>query len=123
MDILDESGNNHGKSVSAGRRGLFQVALTRVILPIPILLIPPFVLDYLRSTKSLGAAMQRSKFTRTGVELVVIGMFLQFALPLAVAIFPQQATHPASSLEGQFHNRVNPTTGAIVSQFYSNKGI
>jgi hypothetical protein len=35
VDLKDESGNDYGKSVVAGRIGLSQVAASRVILPIP----------------------------------------------------------------------------------------
>jgi hypothetical protein len=35
IDIMDDDGNVHGRSVAAGRQSLTQVALTRVAIPMP----------------------------------------------------------------------------------------
>ena len=35
IDIMDEHGDVHGRSVAAGRQSLGQVALTRIALPMP----------------------------------------------------------------------------------------
>ena len=99
-----------------GRAALLQVALTRVVLPIPILLLPPFVLDAARAAPRLGALMARSAPARFAVELAVIAAFLQGALPLAVAVFPQRGEIEADALEPQFRNR-----GSKV--FFYNKGL
>ena len=122
ITVFDATGAEAGTSVSAGRACLAQVALTRVVLPIPILLLPPFVLDAARASRSLGPAMARSLAVRTGVELGVIAVFLQLALPFAVAVFPQRGAIAAASLEPQFHGRKD-TRGQPVETYYYNKGI
>lgn len=121
--LTDESGNAHGSSVIAGQKGLAQIALTRVVLPIPILLLPPFILDALRNSKTIGKYMASSKSVRIGVELAVIGVFLQCALPMAIALFPQRNALSPTSLEPAFASKINPTTGKPVESYYFNKGV
>jgi hypothetical protein len=104
ITVYDEKGNAAGVSVAAGRHSLMQVALTRAALPVPVLLLPPFALDAVRAT-ALGPLMARSIPLRYTVELGVFACFLQGALPLAVAIFPQTGSIAASSLEEKFQNK------------------
>jgi protoheme IX farnesyltransferase len=122
ISIFDEHGNQMGTSVSAGRASLVQVALTRAALPVPILLVPPFVLDAIGTTK-LGAAMARSAPLKLGVELGVVACFLQGALPFALALFPQRGSIAAEQLEPEFRGRVSPTTKQPVATYYYNKGL
>lgn len=123
ITVFDAEGNPAGTSVAAGRACLAQVALTRVALPIPILLLPPFILDAARASASLGPAMARSTAVRMGVELSLIGVTLQLGLPIAVALFPQRGSISASELEPEFRGRVDPATGKEIGTFYYNKGI
>lgn len=122
ITVFDASGTPQGTSVAAGRTCLTQVALTRVVLPIPVLLMPPFVLDALRNTKGLGGLMSRSLGARTAVELTVIAAFLQLALPFAIAVFPQRGEIAATDLEPAFHGRKDASGAEIKSYFY-NKGL
>ncbi len=68
ITVYDADGRAAGTSVAAGRSCLAQVALTRAALPVPILLLPPFLLDALATT-SLGKVMARSAGAKLGVEL------------------------------------------------------
>ncbi len=68
ITVYDEAGKAVGTSVSAGKACLLQVALTRAALPVPILLIPPFLLDAVHAS-SLGKVMARSAGVKLGVEL------------------------------------------------------
>ena len=122
ITVFDSEGNPAGTSVAAGRACLQQVALTRAILPIPILLIPPFLLDALRASSSLGPLMARSAGARLGVELAVFSIFLQTALPPAVALFPQTGTINVSDMEPMFTTR-RSASGSITQQYTYNKGI
>ena len=103
--------------------GLVQVALTRAALPVPILLVPPFLLDALAAAPVLGAAMARSGGVKLGVELAVFACFLQGALPFAVALFPQTGRIAAADLEPQFRGRVSAKTGKPVEFYTYNKGV
>jgi hypothetical protein len=120
--VCGEDGEKLGLSPAAGRACLAQVALTRVVLPIPILLLPPFLMDAARASRSLGPLMARSLAARTGVELGIIAVFLQCALPLAVGIFPEVGTISAAALEPRFRG-LKDLDGRPVETFTYNKGI
>jgi hypothetical protein len=113
--VYDDAGGSSGAapvgtSVAAGRTCLAQVALTRVVLPIPILLLPPFILDAARASKLLGPLMARSVAARMGVELSII------------AVFPQRGAIAAEVLEPQFRGRKAPD-GSVITTYYYNKGL
>lgn len=118
-----EAGAAVGTSVAAGRACLTQVALTRAALPVPILLIPPFVLDVIRDRTALGPLMARSLPARVAVELGVLAVFLQLALAPAVALFPPMGTLAAGELEPQFRGMVSATTGKPIERFVYSKGV
>jgi sideroflexin-5 len=82
-------------------------------LPVPILLLPPFVLDALAATKGVGGLMARSKGARFGVELAVVAFFLQAALPFALALFPQRGAIAAGALEPEFRAKKTATGAEI----------
>jgi ribosomal protein S18 acetylase RimI-like enzyme len=115
ITIYDEQGNACGTSIAAGRQCLTQVALVRAALPVPILLLPPFILDAVRAS-SLGPAMAKSLPLRLSVELGIFACFLQGALPFAVALFPQKGSIAAADVEPQFQ-------GKGVGTYYYNKGL
>lgn len=123
ITVYDEAGNAMGTSVAAGRACLAQVALTRAALPVPILLVPPFLLDALRERTALGPLMARSVPARVLVELGVLGVFLQLALAPAVALFPPMGTLAADQLEPQFRGLVSPSTGKPIERFMYSKGV
>lgn len=122
ISIYDEKGALQGTSVAAGRAALLQIALTRAALPVPILLLPPFILDAIRAAPGIGAAMARSAPVRLTVELSVFALFLQGALPFAVALFPQTGTIDAEALEPQFRDRKD-ADGNRISRYTYNKGV
>ncbi len=123
ITVYDQAGAPMGTSVAAGRACLTQVALTRAALPVPILLIPPFVLDAIRSHTPLGPLMARSLPARFTVEMTVLAAFLQCALAPAVALFPPQGSMAAAEMEPQFRGRTSPSTGLPVTTYYYSKGV
>jgi hypothetical protein len=56
------------------------------------------------------------------LELSVIYLSLQAALPAALAVYPQNITLKCNELENQFHN-LKLSDGTIVKELYSNKGL
>ncbi len=123
ITVYDEEGNAMGTSVAAGRACLAQVALTRAALPVPILLVPPFLLDALRERTALGPLMARSLPARVLVELGVLSVFLQLALAPAVALFPPMGTLTPDELEPRFRGMVSPTTKRPIERFVYSKGV
>ena len=81
-----------GHSKIAGRVGLSQTALTRCIaVPCSCLLLPPLIMAGLKRS----ALIQKSPRLRLGIELAVIYLSLQAALPAALAVFPQVSSLPS----------------------------
>jgi sideroflexin-5 len=90
-----------GKSKVAAKLAVGETALSRVINSTPIMVIPPLILVRLQETEWL-------KHRPRMVLPVNLGLILTtsiFALPLALAVFPQRQAVKGSSLEAQFHHR------------------
>lgn len=117
--VIDEEGRDCGISAIAGRQCVGQTALTRcVLVPCACLMLPPFFMARLQSLRLLSTHPR----WRMMVELAVIYLSLQLALPAALAVYPQTASFPADSLEPQFRHLVK-ADGSPVTTLYANKGL
>lgn len=124
VDVYDEDGHVYGKSVAAGRMGLAQVAATRVVVPLPILLLPPYVMDALKRHPGVARAVAASPMgVGFAAELSVIVACILFALPGAIALFPQEVAVSTEWLEPRFQGLTSPSTGAPVTTLTYNKGM
>ncbi|BCS24223.1 sideroflexin family transporter [Aspergillus puulaauensis] len=88
-----------GKSKTAAKLAVGETAISRVLNATPIMVIPPLVLVQLEKRKLLSPRM---------VMPANLGLVLAtsiFALPLALAAFPQRQAISAASLEEEFWNR------------------
>ncbi|KAK4987772.1 Sideroflexin FSF1 [Elasticomyces elasticus] len=90
-----------GKSKKAAAIAVGETALSRVINATPIMVIPPLVLVRLQQTEWL----KRRPKLALPVNLGLILTTSIFALPLALAVFPQRQAVSARSLEDQFWNK------------------
>ena len=106
VTVLDEDGNALGQSPIAGKQAITEVALTRVALPVPIILFPPLLSAGLRSAvPGLGAAMGKSRALALTLDLALTTGCLYFALPCAIALFPQHGSLPLSQMEPAIQKR------------------
>ncbi|XP_026267527.2 sideroflexin-5 isoform X4 [Urocitellus parryii] len=87
IDVLDADGNLVGSSKIAARHALLETALTRVVLPMPILVLPPIVMSMLEKTALLQARPRLLLPVQSLVCLAAFGL----ALPLAISLFPQMS--------------------------------
>ncbi|TQS36770.1 hypothetical protein Golomagni_02770 [Golovinomyces magnicellulatus] len=87
-----------GKSKKAGIIAVSETALSRVLNSSPIMVIPPLILYRLQN---YGWLKNNPKYTLP-VNLGLILTTSIFALPLALAVFPQRQTVDASILEKEF---------------------
>ncbi|KAB0366829.1 hypothetical protein FD754_010985 [Muntiacus muntjak] len=94
IDVLDGDGNLVGSSKIAARHALLETALTRVVLPMPILVLPPIVMSMLEKTALLQARPRLLLPVQSLVCLAAFGL----ALPLAISLFPQMS-EPTRELE------------------------
>lgn len=90
-----------GKSKKAATLAVGETALSRIFNSTPVMALPPLVLVRLQRTEWMK---QRPR----AVLPVNLGLILAtsvFALPLALAVFPQRQTVKARSLEKEFWDR------------------
>lgn len=87
-----------GKSKKAATLAVSETALSRVLNSSPIMVLPPLILVRLQKQEWL----KRSPRLTLPVNLGLILTTSIFALPLALAAFPQRQSVDASSLEEEF---------------------
>ncbi|XP_015754769.1 PREDICTED: sideroflexin-5-like [Acropora digitifera] len=113
IEVKDRNGNVVGTSKIAAQKAVFETTLTRVFLPLPALVIPPLVMQFLERTKFL---MKRPRLHFPVQVLVCVASF-GFGLPLAIALFPQISKVSPSTLEPEIQKNTEETT------LYYNKGL
>uniref|UniRef100_A0A671W3A6 Sideroflexin 5a n=1 Tax=Sparus aurata TaxID=8175 RepID=A0A671W3A6_SPAAU len=97
VSVLDDNGNVVGTSKVAARHALLETALTRMVLPMPILVLPPLIMTALEKLPLL----QRHRRLVLPVHSLVVLAAFGLALPLAISLFPQmsQVRHPEINLQ------------------------
>ncbi|XP_027557721.1 sideroflexin-5 [Neopelma chrysocephalum] len=95
IDVLDNNGNIVGSSRIAAKHALLETALTRVVLPMPILVLPPIIMSVLEKTSLLRSRPRMILPVQSLVCLAAFGL----ALPLAISLFPQMSEIETSRLE------------------------
>ena len=96
----------------------FQVALTRIALPAPVLLLPPLLM---RAFESFEFVRARPAL-RGPAQIVSITASLLFALPLAIGVFPQNSEVAVEELEPEFR-QLTDSRGARITSLVFNKGL
>jgi hypothetical protein len=103
IQVRDEStGEILGLSRAAARKAVSETALSRVVLPAPILLLPPIGLRLLERTAVLRG---RGALARLAVNTVLCTASFAGALPFALSLFRQDAFLPRDSLEPEIAAR------------------
>ncbi|XP_040055710.2 sideroflexin-5a isoform X2 [Gasterosteus aculeatus] len=95
ISVLDDSGNVAGTSKVAARHALLETALTRAVLPVPILILPPIIMSVL---ERLPLLQRRPRLVLPVHSLVCLAAFA-LALPLAISLFPQMSQIGVNRLE------------------------
>ncbi len=90
-----------GKSKKAATLAVGETALSRVLNCTPVMAIPPLILVQLQKQEWLKKNPRLTLPTNLGLILTTS----LFALPLALAAFPQRQSVDAASLEKEFHGR------------------
>ena len=113
------SGEEMPKSIVAGRTAVTQVAISRVMVPIPLMLLPPIFMDWLTAP---GRFLSTRAALHTPVQISMILVLLRFALPLCIAVFPQECVMDAKYLEPSMREWKN-SKGELVTSVRFNKGL
>ncbi|XP_036406828.1 sideroflexin-5b [Megalops cyprinoides] len=103
IDVLDANGNVVGSSRIAAKHALIETALTRVVLPMPILVFPPIIMAFLEKLPLLQNHKKLVLPMHSMVCLVAFGL----ALPLAISLFPQMSQIEVSQLEPEIAKATN----------------
>jgi len=113
LDVSDSNGNVLGSSKVAAKKAVTETAISRILLPAPILILPPLMMNALEKTALL------KKNPRLGMPANVLCCVLSFglALPCTIALFPQFSKMPTNELAPEIASR---TSGEFV---YFNKGL
>uniref|UniRef100_F7DWX5 Sideroflexin 5 n=1 Tax=Xenopus tropicalis TaxID=8364 RepID=F7DWX5_XENTR len=106
IDVLDSSGQIVGSSRIAAKHALLETALTRVVLPMPILVLPPIIMSVLEKTSLLRSYPRLVLPVHSLVCLAAFGL----ALPLAISLFPQMSEIETSRLEPEIAARTTSRT-------------
>ena len=118
VEINDKNGKSHGNSHAAAKEGLGKCGLARVIWNIPVLLIPPPLMQ-MASRASFFKANPRATlplYTLISTLAVVVGIYP------AQAIFPQYDSIPVERLEPQYQG-LKDEDGEPITRFFYNKGL
>jgi len=118
IDVKDKNGDVVGKSPKAGILACSQVASSRVMTALPCLTFPPIIMGVLEKTKFVRS----NPGSITGLNLAVIAVMLSTALPVAVAMYPQQVSISPQKLETKFHN-LRDKNGKPITELYFNRGL
>lgn len=121
IEVFSPDGESFGRSIEAGKRALGQVIATRIALPVPVLLLPPVMIEglsYLRLLPSgrgrafaeIGAGhtelpprsrgphlSPRARTESAPLDAAVVIACIGGAFPCAIGIFPQVWSRPAPS--------------------------
>ncbi|KAF3845144.1 hypothetical protein F7725_008307 [Dissostichus mawsoni] len=95
ISVLDDNGNVVGTSKVAAKHALLETALTRVVMPMPILMLPPIIMAAL---EKLPLLQRRRRLVLPVHSLVCLAAF-GLALPLAISLFPQMSQISVNQLE------------------------
>ncbi|KAM8849059.1 sideroflexin-5b isoform 2-T2 [Synchiropus picturatus] len=95
IDVLDHNGNVVGSSKIAAKHAIAETAFTRVVLPMPIFVLPPIIMSYLERLRFLRSNRRLLLPIHSLVCLVTFGL----SLPVAISLFPQMSQIEVSRLE------------------------
>nr|XP_057932633.1 sideroflexin-5b isoform X2 [Doryrhamphus excisus] len=95
IDVLDADGKVVGSSKIAARHAIAETAFTRVVLPMPIFVLPPIIMSYLEGLRFLQTKRRLMLPIHSLVCLLTFGL----SLPVAISLFPQMSQIEVSHLE------------------------
>ncbi|CEL93476.1 unnamed protein product [Vitrella brassicaformis CCMP3155] len=96
--VTTEDGVVLGRSKRAARRALLQVCISRVMLPLPVVVVPTVFRVLFRF---LPAALRTQQFFPFVYEMASCIAALWAALPFALALFPEKGRMSVASLESE----------------------
>jgi len=118
IQVNSADGKRLGASTVAAKEGIAQVVFSRVIMAVPSMVFPPFLMDRLEKRGVLA----RYPLMSAPLQVLLCGLCLTFATPMACALFPQKSSISVSRLEPELRERIQKLPDAPTVVYY-NKGL
>ncbi|CAL8095586.1 unnamed protein product [Orchesella dallaii] len=118
IPVVDENGNELGKSANAAKEGIIAVTISRVAMAAPAFVLPPFFMNHLEKKGFL----KRFPWSSAPIQTVICGLCYTFATPMCCALFPQQASIKVAKLEPELQERIKKQNSSLTDVYY-NKGL
>lgn len=115
IDVVDEDGVLVGVSKRAAKKALVETAVTRVLLPIPVLVLSPLLMVGVE--RAMPAVLTRTAL-RIAIQSAVVTATFMCGLPLSMAVFKQTGELVAEDVE-----KVSSYPNEIPEIVYYNKGL
>ncbi|ESS30629.1 tricarboxylate carrier protein [Toxoplasma gondii GAB2-2007-GAL-DOM2] len=119
IPVYDADKTQVGISKKAATQAVINTGISRVVLPIPALLLPYPVMSVFNA---LLPITRTNAFIRVGMELSVIFGCLFVGLPLAVGMFPEYGEMDVDDLEPELQKELRRSDEAI-QKVYFNRGV
>ncbi|KAF5405892.1 Sideroflexin [Paragonimus heterotremus] len=118
--ITDEHGETLGKSTVVGRRAIFKVVVSRILMAMPGMVLPPFLMNSLEKRGTLA----RYPWLGAPLQVTLCGIILTFMTPMCCALFPQVSSIAFNKLEPTVQAKIRELRGdRIPERVYYNKGL
>ena len=101
IDVYDKSHRVVGVSKVAAFDAIKETAFTRIVLPAPIFTIPPLIMTLLEKT----SLFRRFPQAHLPINATLGAATFALALPLAIALFPQESKIARARLEQELQDR------------------
>nr|KAF6347368.1 sideroflexin 1 [Pipistrellus kuhlii] len=118
IPVTDENGTRLGESAQAAQQAIAQVVVSRILMAVPGMVIPPFIMN----TLERKALLKRFPWMSAPIQVGLVGVCLVFATPLCCALFPQKSSMSVRSLEAELQAQLQESHPAL-RRVYFNKGL
>jgi len=120
IPVQDEKNHKLGNSKTAARQGISQVIFSRVLMAAPGMVLTPLVMNRLERQGTI----RRYPWINLPLQLLLVGLCLTFATPLACACFKQRAEISFKQLEPELREHLNKKfNNSPPAILYYNKGL
>ncbi|XP_078499790.1 sideroflexin-2 isoform X2 [Lissotriton helveticus] len=117
--VTDENDNKLGYSKKAAVKGITQVVISRVAMAAPGMILLPILMERLEKFQF----MKRIRVLHAPLQVILVGGFLIFMVPVACSLFPQRCSLAVNNLEPQLRDSILAQHGDKVRYVYFNKGL
>ncbi|KHN89024.1 Sideroflexin-1 [Toxocara canis] len=119
IDIEDANGVKLGRSKVIPYRAITQVCIGRIVMALPVLVIPTIIMNRL---ESLQWYKPYKRIVSLPLTMALVGLNLLFSTPIGCAMFPQMASIKVNKLEYELQEKINKLKNPP-DEVYYNRGL